>query len=368
MQFPYGLKPVRVSLPKEMKYRIMNILRCPYCHSKLNLDVLKEIKIRRKNKYFNKKNCKKCYFTKKRDCNECFKKEIIKGYLTCRDCKERFIIKEGIPKMLVRNSQDELKQEKITKFFDVQWSYFGKLKRVFAMDENQSMNYLMWTLVPKDFDKKDFDNKTILDAGCGVGNYIKALSKRKSEVIGLDITSSLDLLNSDLKELSNLHLIQGDILNPPFKYKIFDLVFSIGVIHHTPDPKKAFKSLSRVVKKNGLYSLWIYPCRPNLLGNISKILRMITIKLPKKALYLLSYMLVPTLYFIKPYNNYIKPNLSNTSWEECAQILFDFYGPIYQKHYKLREIKEWFIEEGYKHIEFGMSPLSVVALKGPNKS
>ena len=45
---------------------------------------------------------------------------------------------------------------------------------------------------------------------------------------------------------------------PPLEPASFDLVYCIGVIQHTPDPERAFDSLSRLVKPGGQLAVWIY--------------------------------------------------------------------------------------------------------------
>ena len=108
-----------------------------------------------------------------------------------------------------------------------------------------------------------FKNKVCLDAGCGGGRYLVALSKLGAkEVIGIDLSeAAITAANQRLKErgLENrTKVIRVSVLAIPFPDAKFDYVVSSGVIHHTPDPQKAFTELVRVLKPGGKFFLSVY--------------------------------------------------------------------------------------------------------------
>ena len=62
-----------------------------------------------------------------------------------------------------------------------------------------------------------------------------------------------------IAEKENCHLVQGDILRPPFKQDVFDTVYSIGVLHHLPNgASEGIQSLVPLVKNKGLFFIWVY--------------------------------------------------------------------------------------------------------------
>ena len=81
-------------------------------------------------------------------------------------------------------------------------------------------------------------------------------------------------------------------MNLPFADGAFDVVYSIGVLHHTPDTKWAFLSLSRLVKPGGRIAIWVYSTILRLMFG-GELLRMITPRLPKPLLLRASKVAIP---------------------------------------------------------------------------
>ncbi len=98
----------------------------------------------------------------------------------------------------------------------------------------------------------------VLDAGCGVGAFIDVVSPHADEVVGFDLSSAVESAQANVGGRENVSIAQADIFNPPLEPESFDLVYCIGVIQHTPDPERAFESLSRLVRPGGRLAVWIY--------------------------------------------------------------------------------------------------------------
>lgn len=67
---------------------------------------------------------------------------------------------------------------------------------------------------------------------------------------------------------------QGDALNLNFKDAEFDFVYSMGVIHHTPDPQQAIDEVFRVLKPKGTAKIFLYR-RNSLKVGVAKSLRLL---------------------------------------------------------------------------------------------
>jgi ubiquinone/menaquinone biosynthesis C-methylase UbiE len=95
------------------------------------------------------------------------------------------------------------------------------------------------------------DNKTILDCGCGAGEYVRELMKEKNvNVWGIEFsTEKVNLYKSQFPSLSNV--FQGDIENMPFESENFDLVILNEVLEHIPSQVAGLREIYRVLKPFG---------------------------------------------------------------------------------------------------------------------
>lgn len=115
------------------------------------------------------------------------------------------------------------------------------------------------------FDVADFfKGKRCLDAGCGGGRFVVALSQLGArDVVGIDISekaieaATQRIAERDLVTVARVQV--ASVLEIPFPENSFDYVVSSGVIHHTPNPKGAFEELCRVLSKDkGTLFLSVY--------------------------------------------------------------------------------------------------------------
>jgi len=346
-----------------VKYRFLSILRCSACQGELKLDVVDEISVSwRKSAPTLTFRATHCAHQDRGDCAACETKEIREGLLTCKACQAQYPIVHSVPRMLPKAHSTQKEYHQVSRHFQAQWKYWGKHARSFGKDVRGCMEYLHWTLSPQPQNSDFFNHKLILDAGCGHGKYVAALSAQSSEVVGMDITRAIDLCQEMNGNADNVHLVQADVIHPPFALDSFDYVFSCGVIHHTPDTRRAFAALSRLPKKGGGFGVWVYPFRAPWWEIVQGALRSLTTRLPPTLLRALCYIPVPLL-SIPKFKAYSGTSLKNSSWSECAQVIFDFYGPKYQTHHTEKEIMKWFEQEHYEQLETGPDPTSVMGVR-----
>ncbi len=96
------------------------------------------------------------------------------------------------------------------------------------------------------------NKSNILDVGCGTGDSLVLLNKLNENLnlYGIDISEKM-LKRADKKLHKKAVLKLGDVENIRFQEKSFDYVINTEAFHHFPDPNKATKEMSRVLKKNG---------------------------------------------------------------------------------------------------------------------
>lgn len=98
----------------------------------------------------------------------------------------------------------------------------------------------------------DLQGKTVLEAGCGAGRYSEVLLDYCGYLFSFDISESVLIANKNNHgKNEKCKFFQASIYDIPFKKEQFDVVYCVGVLQHTPDPKAAFLQLVRQLKPGG---------------------------------------------------------------------------------------------------------------------
>lgn len=102
--------------------------------------------------------------------------------------------------------------------------------------------------------------KDVLEIGCGMGTDLVQFARAGARVTGIDLTPrSVEIT----RQRFALYALPGkfqtaDAENLPFAEESFDLVYSHGVLHHTPDTQKAVDEVYRVLKPGGTAIVMLY--------------------------------------------------------------------------------------------------------------
>lgn len=238
-----------------MKKRLLEYIACPSCHGDLVLG----------------------------DGCVWMAEEIVSGVLLCH-CGKSFSVRDGVPVLLL-GGLSRL-ESKTARSFGYEWTLFSAL---FPIYRTNFLNYI------DPIQESFFKDKVVLDAGSGNGRHAYwAAHFGARDVIAMDVGEAAFVTQKNCANTPNIHVVQGDILHPPFKRDVFDYVFSIGVLHHLPDPEAGFRSLVPLVRLRGALSIWVYG-RANNISNvyIYETLRVLTRHIPHPLLYVFAY--VPAL-------------------------------------------------------------------------
>lgn len=313
-----------------MKEKLLDLLACPTCGGDIRL----------------------AYAGKYED------KEIIEGVLSCLKCSREYKVIRGVPRFA---DLDKIEQDKADTAanFGWQWTHFTQ------EDKKYAEQFLGWLQpVKTDF----FKDKFVLEGGCGKGRHTALAAEwGAKEVVGIDLSAAVESAFAATKHLPNAHIVQADIFKLPFK-KTFDYAFSVGVLHHTPDPKKAFLSLASKVKKGGAISAWIYGAENNewITKYVNPIREGMTSKMKQPTLYQLSklptlgvYLTTKLIY--KPldktslrkklfYHEYLT-HLGSFGWREQHNIVFDHLVAPTAFYISKTDFENWWKEIDAKDVE-----------------
>jgi len=108
-------------------------------------------------------------------------------------------------------------------------------------------------------------NKKILDAGCGIGQYVSVARALGFKASGLDISEEAVSIARKRKEKA----ILGDMRKMPFRSNSYEIVIAGGSLEHFPETSKAVEEISRVLKPQGIL-LGNVPYRYALLYSLSR--------------------------------------------------------------------------------------------------
>ena len=194
--------------------------------------------------------------------------------------------------------------------------------------------------------------KLVLDAGCGGGRYSKLLGTHGAKVLGLDLSDAVEKAARSCCNLANVGIIQADLLDIPLAPRTFDFAFSIGVLHHSPDPRRAFTQVADKVKPGGQLAVWLYRRNtwPQELVNSS--LRAITTHVPPALLETscAGLGILGSIPVLKQTLNKVVNFSNHPDWTLRICDNFDWYAPTYQSHHTVDELMRWFQEEGFTNL------------------
>ncbi|MFQ5957247.1 MAG: methyltransferase domain-containing protein [Candidatus Brocadiales bacterium] len=272
--------------------------------------------------------------------------EVKEGSLLCKSCARTYPIKNFIPRFVGGDSYVDN--------FSFEWQVHRTTQLDSVNGTKQSEESFKSST---GWNPEDLKGKLTLDVGCGTGRYSEIALNYGAELIMMDLSFAVDsaFLNMGLKEM--VHLIQADVFHLPFKPEQFDVIFSIGVLHHTPDPPGAFSCLPPLLKKNGKIAIWVYDKYfVERMSIMSQLYRKITRKLPRRWLYALSYFAVPYYYlalipWLGLFFRALVPISVHPNWRWRVLDTFDWYSPSYTWGFSAGEVFEWFEMMGLKNIK-----------------
>jgi SAM-dependent methyltransferase len=282
--------------------------------------------------------------------------EIIEGILACRDCGRDYPIVRGVPRFVAAGAY-------ATSFGD-QWKWFRTVQLDSLNGTRQSETTLAGTTGWRD---EDYAGRLVLDAGVGAGRFAEIVARKGGEVVGIDLTTAVDAAYASIGRLDNVHLVQADIFAMPFREDTFDLAYSIGVLHHTPDTRAAFDRVAAVVKKGGGLAVYLY-ARYGAGHQGADLIRRVTTHLPRRLMLALAMVAIPLYYPYRlavagPILQMLAPISMHPNWRWRWLDTFDWYTPRFQWKFLYPEVHRWFRDNGFLDVEIFDDPIRMRGIK-----
>lgn len=209
--------------------------------------------------------------------------------LSCSVCSRQFPIGAGDVPLLLAKADEAVETQRFwSSLYEAAYGdrhgqlskeevrgLLDRLERLFAVRE-----HLAAVEMPQ-----DLRGRSVLEIGCGAGAHSVTFARRGARVTALDLT--LERVASTAHKLDLLDdvdgfAVQGDAAALPFQDGAFDIVYSNGVLHHTPRIREAVAEAHRVLKPGGraivmlyarnsfLYRGVLFPVRGVLQGGIMR--------------------------------------------------------------------------------------------------
>jgi 2-polyprenyl-3-methyl-5-hydroxy-6-metoxy-1,4-benzoquinol methylase len=286
----------------------------------------------------------------------------------CRDCGQIYSrdLRNGVISFV--------EEESYAESFSLQWKTFSREQ----LDNDRLQDSERRLRQETGLFPEQISGKIILDAGCGMGRFLDIVSRDGAALaVGVDLSSSVDAAAANLSDRDNVLIIKGDIFRLPFRRGSFDIVFSIGVLHHTPSTEQAFRALVPMVKPGGEIAISVYAAtvKPGVGWALNmfrrRFFRVFTRRLPKPLMLWWSLYCVPVLWVIDKiplvrWIRYLFPAVIYKSYPLRWSVLdtFDTYATELESRHRPKEVFRWFREAGLINVDLLESEDCWVSVRG----
>jgi SAM-dependent methyltransferase len=202
--------------------------------------------------------------------------------------------------------------------------------------------------------------KRVADIGAGNGRFVNVcLDAGATEVVAVEPSAAFDVLKARTSERADrvTYLkVTGDLIPADLD---LDYVFSIGVLHHIPEPGPVVVAARRSLRRGGMCCAWLYGKEGNgaYLALVT-VLRAIGRPMPHAWLAALAWLLYwPLRAYIElarhvnvPLGKYMIEVLDRLEPDKVRVVIYDQLNPAYAKYYRREEVHRLFAQAGYSDI------------------
>lgn len=288
------------------------------------------------------------------------------GMLACAACAREYPVIGGVPRFVPRDNYASGFGLEWTKHARTQYDSYSGI----PVSEQRFFEQTHWP--------RDMRGQLIVEVGSGSGRFTEQAAKTGATVVSLDYSYAVDANFASNGARPNVLIVQADVFAMPFRPGTFDRLFCFGMLQHTPDPKRAFDALPRVLKSGGalcadIYKVtllravlhpkyWVRPFTRNMNPDrlYARVCRWVDLmwplaglirKLPKGHGINWRLLLVA---------DYSALGLRGDMLKEWAYLdTFDMLAPRYDRPATLGTFRKWGVEAGLQQVEAEYSPHGV---------
>jgi SAM-dependent methyltransferase len=244
----------------------------------------------------------------------------------------------------VRYNQSAMTEQETQKIFEDYFSIFP------------------WSLLP--------DKAEGFDMGCGSGRWAKLVAPKVGHLNCIDPSKAIEIAKANLSSHSNISFYKESLDSSPLKKYSQDFGYSLGVLHHVPDTKKAIQSCVDLLKPGAPLLLYLYysfddrPIWYKLIWRLSDIVRMIIFRLPSSLKHVLTNIIAALVYLplakLSKAIEYLGISVEsiplsyyrNTSFYTMRTDARDRFGTPLEQRFSKTQINEMMESSGLENISF----------------
>ena len=242
--------------------------------------------------------------------------------------------------------------------FGRQWTHFQGNEGWYA-----SLDFLRDVCGPL-LDLQALAGARVAEIGSGTGRIVRMLLEAgAAHVFAVEPSAAMDVLQRNLLDVADRVTplcVTGDALPADLG---LDFVFSIGVLHHVPEPGPVVAAAYAALRPGGRIVVWLYGHEGNgLYLALSTPLRAVTTRLPRRALLALAAVLDRGLDAYRwlcrktpealplPLRSYLLKVLGPLSRAQRRLVIFDQLNPAYARYYRESEARALLEQAGFRDV------------------